>query len=77
MLKPGPTIEDTYKKYGRGGYLTIVYADKNLGMGGVMRMEKWVIRLLCIIVMFWIWIYGYSYYQAYQSKPDTAQRDIF
>ena len=62
ILKPGPTIEDVYKRFGRGGYLTVVYADKNIGMGGLMKMEKWVIRLLVMIVFIWLSLYGYSYY---------------
>jgi hypothetical protein len=32
ILRPGPTIEQVYGKYGRNGYLTIVYSDKNIGM---------------------------------------------
>lgn len=72
MLKPGPTIEDVYKKFGRNGYLTIVYSDKGLGMQGLLTVEKWVIRLLILIVLAWVFIYGYSYYQSWSSKPSVV-----
>lgn len=54
-----------YRNFGRGGYLTIVYADKHLGMQGMMTMEKWMIRLLVMIVFAWVAIYGYSYYMSW------------
>lgn len=73
VLKPGPTIQEVYKKFGTGGYLTLVYSDGNLGMQGLMTMQKWMIRLLVMIVLIWVFLYGYSYYNSYYSQTNTSQ----
>lgn len=40
-----------------------------MGLKGIMRMEKWVIRMLFIIAMIWIYIYGYGYYRKWSMLP--------
>lgn len=62
MVKPGTTIEKIYKKYGLGGYLTLVYSDNQLGMHGIKRMEKWLIRFLVVLAVIWLTLFGYNYY---------------
>ena len=66
------SIEEVYKNFGRGGYLTIVYADKHLGMQGLMTMEKWMIRLLILIACAWVAIYGYSYYVSWFEDSSSS-----
>ena len=38
FLKPGPTIKSIYDKFGKSGYLTIVYSDSQLGMQGMLTL---------------------------------------
>ena len=61
-----------YKKFGKADHLTIVYSDKNLGMQGLLTMEKWVIRIIIIIVFLWISLYGYSYYLGWMGSTGTG-----
>lgn len=61
-----------YKKFGKADHLTIVYSDKNLGMQGLLTMEKWVIRIIIIIVFLWISLYGYSYYSSWMGSTGTG-----
>lgn len=70
-MKPGPTIEEIYNNYGRGGYLTILYADKYVGMQGMLRMEKWILRLLFIIIFIWVGVYAYSFYASWGNSSSN------
>ena len=75
FLKPGVTIESVYKKFGKGGYLTLVYSDKQLGMQGLLTMQKWMIRVLVFVGLVWIFLYGYSYYVTWErSEQKTSSQ---
>lgn len=77
VLKPGTKIQDLYKEFGKGGYLTICYADKHLGMQGLLTMEKWMIRALIAIVLVWVLVYGYSTYLSWQRESkDSTSKDL-
>lgn len=52
-------------KYGKNDHLTLIYGDKSIGMGGVNRMEKWLIRILVFIVTIWVLLMAYPMYLAY------------
>eukprot|EP00919_Chromeraceae_sp_WS-2016_P064918 GHVR01153719.1.p1 GENE.GHVR01153719.1~~GHVR01153719.1.p1 ORF type:complete len:119 (+),score=6.43 GHVR01153719.1:94-450(+) len=38
VLRPGATIEEVYNRYGRDDLLTLIYADTDIGMGGINKM---------------------------------------
>jgi hypothetical protein len=61
LLKPGPTIEEIFKKYGKGDCLTLIYGDKNTGLGGINKMEKWMIRIVVFMIILWIMLYILPY----------------
>ena len=73
FLEPGVTIESVYKDFGRAGYLTLVYSDKQLGMQGILSMQKWMIRFLVFIGLIWVFLYGYSYYLSSQAGSAGSQ----
>jgi hypothetical protein len=35
-------------------------------------MEKWVIRVIIIIVIFWVSLYGYSYYLGWKGSSTQS-----
>jgi hypothetical protein len=72
MLKPGPTIQDVFTKYGREGYLILLYSDEHLGMEGLLNMEKWMIRILIFVAAIWLALYLYTYYLSIQSHPPSS-----
>ena len=76
VINPGPTIKSIYNQYGANGYLTLLYSDKQLGMQGLISMEKWMIRILVIVGLFWIILYGYSYYLSYNTPQNENQADL-
>ena len=74
VLKPGETIEQVffvinmqiYNKYGKDGFLTLIYGDKNIGLGGINNMEKWLIRIVILLAAVWLFLYAYPLYLVYQ-----------
>ena len=76
VIKPGPTIKSIYNQYGTNGYLTLLYSNKELGMQGLLSMEKWMVRVLVIVGLFWLILYGYSYYLSWDAKPNSSKGDL-
>ena len=68
-LQPGPTIDQVYKRYGKNGYLMLIYADSELGLGGFKKMEKCLMCVLIVLVVIWIIVFGINYYMGWQSNP--------
>lgn len=54
-----------YNKYGRNGHLVLIYGDKNIGMGGINKAQKWLIRVLIVLVGFWVFLFAQPVYYAY------------
>lgn len=46
----------------------MVYGDKNIGMGGINKAEKWLVRLLMVLVAFWVFLFAQPMYYAYQEE---------
>ena len=64
-----------YKKYGKNDHLTLIYGDKNIGMGGVNKMEKWLIRIMVFLLTIWFLVMAYPLYIAYQEGGTSAVWD--
>lgn len=61
-LKAGPTIEEVYRKFGKDGSLLLIYADEDLGLGGIKKMEKCMIWVLVVLGLIWAVLFGLQYY---------------
>ena len=61
-LKPGSTIEEVYKKFGRDECLVLIYANSDVGMKDILKMERCMYWLLGIVGFIWVALYGLSYY---------------
>lgn len=66
-----------YNRYGKNGHLTLVYGDKTIGMEGINRMEKWLIRIMVFLILIWVFLYGYPMYLAYNYGGLAAVWDVF
>ena len=55
------------------GYLTLVYSDKQLGMQGMLTMEKWMIRILVFMGLIWAGLYAYTYYLSWSNDSSTTE----
>ena len=72
-LKPGPTIEQIYNKYGRNEYLILIYADSELGMEGIKKMERCLMWILGILATIWIVLFGLNYFLGWKiGSTQTA-----
>ena len=67
-LQPGPTIEQIFNRYGKNDYLLLIYADSEVGMQGLKKMEKCMMWVLGILATIWIVLYGTSYYMSWQLE---------
>jgi hypothetical protein len=79
LLKPGPTIEEIFLKYGKGNCLTLIYGDKNTGLGGINKMEKWMIRIVVFMVILWATLYILPYalnYFGYVTAPSAPANTV-
>lgn len=45
----------------------MIYGDRNIGMGGINRAEKWLIRVLVVLVAVWVFLFAQPMYYAYQE----------
>ena len=68
FIKPDHAIKDVYDKFGKSGYLTLVYSDRQLGMQRMLNLQKWVLRILCFVGLLYIMVYGYSYFLYYTKE---------
>lgn len=70
-LKPGPTIEEVFRRFSKNESLLLIYADEGLGMGGIKKMEKCLLWVLAILASIWAVLFAISYFSGVPTDLPT------
>jgi hypothetical protein len=74
-LKAGPTIEELFRRFGKHGSLILIYADEDLGLGGIKKLEKCMMWILIVLGLIWAVLFGLQYYAQWTlgEQPTPAE----
>jgi hypothetical protein len=71
-LQPGPTIQELFRRFGRNESLLLIYADSEVGMQGIKKMERCLIWVLGILATIWVVLFGLNYFLGWSIAPGSS-----
>ncbi len=66
-LVPEMTVEETFRRFGRNDYLILIYADGDVGMKGIKKLEKVMMWIVAILAIIWAVLFSLNYYYDWMS----------